>query len=418
MYIRTQPERTAFWVASGWWSLGAAGAGLISTLIVRHTMSDTTQAPIKARGLEGVVALDSAISFIDGQAGELLYRGYDIRDLAKNTSFEEVAYLLWNGDLPSSSELDELHEQLRAERNVPEELIDHLKHHTPKSANPMSVLRTVTSALADFDDEADDGSHEANYRKSIRLTAKMPTLVAAFDRVRKGQEPLPPSGEGSLAHDFLYMLNGEAPGSRAEEIMDAALVLHAEHGLNASTFTARVIGSTLSDIYSAVAGAIGALKGPLHGGANIQVMSMLLELDESQEDAASYVRRKLDNRERIMGMGHRVYKTLDPRAAILGDMLEGLSKEKGDMKWYEMSKTIQDIVKSEKGLNPNVDFFSASVYYLLGIERDLYTPIFAISRITGWTAHLLEQWEDNRLIRPRADYVGPRDLSVTPLAER
>jgi len=375
-------------------------------------------APIRARGLEGVVALDSDISFIDGQAGTLLYRGYDIRDLAQNATFEEVAYLLWNGTLPTQAQLDELHAQLRAERDVPAELLEHLRLHTPKDANPMSVLRTVTSALADFDPEADTMNREANYRKAIRLTAKMPTLVAAFDRIRKGLDPVAPKKEGSLAYDFLYMLNGEAPGERAEEVMDAALVLHAEHGLNASTFAARVIGSTLSDVYSATAGALGALKGPLHGGANIAVMQMLLELDESQEETAAYVRRKLDAKERIMGMGHRVYKTLDPRAAILGDMLEGLSREKGEMKWFEMSNTIQDLVSSEKGLNANVDFYSASVYYLLGIERDLYTPIFAISRITGWTAHLLEQWEDNRLIRPRAEYTGPRDLTVAPIAER
>jgi citrate synthase len=379
-------------------------------------MADTTQAtppaPVKARGLEGVIALDTELSFIDGQAGELLYRGYDIRDLAQNATFEEVAYLLWNGALPSEDELEDLHRQLRAERHLPEAVLDHLRQHTPKDANPMSVLRTATSMLADFDPEAETMSREANYRKSIRLTAKMPTIVAAFDRIRKGHDPVAPLGEGSIAYDFLYMLNGERPGERAEEVMDAALVLHAEHGLNASTFAARVIGSTLSDIYSAVTGALGALKGPLHGGANIAVMQMLLELDESAEDTTAYVRRKLDAKERIMGMGHRVYKTLDPRAAILGDMLEGLSREKGDMKWHEMSTTMARIVKEEKGLNANVDFFSASVYYLLGIERDLYTPIFAISRVTGWTAHLLEQWVDNRLIRPRAEYVGPRGLTI------
>ena len=386
-------------------------------------MADTPQAPasnapIRARGLEGVIALDSELSFIDGQSGELLYRGYDIRDLAKNTTFEEVAYLLWNGELPTSGELDELNAEIRAERQIPEQLIDHLRQHTPRDANPMSVLRTATSALADFDPEADVMDAEANYRKSIRLTAKMPTIVAAYDRIRKGLDPLAPLQEHSLAYDFLYMLNGEEPGERSEEIMDAALVLHAEHGLNASTFAARVIGSTLSDMYSAVTGAMGALKGPLHGGANIQVMQMLLEMDASGEDAETYVRRKLDAKERIMGMGHRVYKTLDPRAAILGDLLEGLSREKGEMKWYEMARTIQDVVGEQKGLKPNVDFFSAAVYYLLGIERDLYTPIFAISRVSGWTAHLLEQWKENRLIRPRAEYVGPRDRTVIPVEQR
>ncbi len=376
------------------------------------TQAPAPPAPVKARGLEGVIALDTELSFIDGQTGELVYRGYDIQDLAQNATFEEVAYLLWNGELPDDDQLAELNRQLRAERALPSEILDHLRHHTPDDANPMSALRTATSMLADFDPEADDTDPEANYRKAVRLTAKMPTIVAAFDRIRKGNDPVAPKGEGSIAFDFLYMLNGEEPGERAEEIMDAALVLHAEHGLNASTFTCRVIGSTLSDMYSAVTGALGALKGPLHGGANIKVMEMLMEMDEAAEDARSYVQRKLAAKERIMGMGHRVYRTIDPRAIILGDMLEGLSREKGEMKWYEMSTAVQDVVKEEKGLNPNVDFFSASVYYLLGIERDLYTPIFAISRVTGWTAHLLEQWEANRLIRPRAEYVGPRGKTM------
>lgn len=372
----------------------------------------------RARGLEGVVALESELCYIDGAAGTLLYRGYDIADLARNATFEEVAYLLWHGRLPTRAELDRLNEQLQAERPLPEALVEHLIGQVPRDANPMSVLRTATSALADFDPAADAMDREANYAKAIRLTAKMPTIVAAFDRVRKGLDPLPPRQRGSIAHDFLYMLNGEEPGERAEEIMDAALVLHAEHGLNASTFTARVIGSTLADIYSAVTGAIGALKGPLHGGANIQVMQMLLDLDASGEDPRDYVRRKLAARERIMGMGHRVYRTIDPRATILDEMLEGLSREKGEMKWYNLSRAIQEVAYQEKGLNPNVDFFSASVYYLLGIAQDLYAPIFAISRITGWTAHLLEQWQENRLIRPRAEYVGPRGLRVQPIEER
>ncbi len=375
-------------------------------------------APVKSRGLEGVVALDTELSYINGQEGELLYRGYDIKDLAKNASFEEVAYLLWNGTLPDQAQLGELTQQLQAARALPSEIIDHLRHHTPRDANPMSALRTATSMLADFDADTESHDREANYQNAIRLTAKMPTIVAAFDRIRKGQEPVAPKGEGSMAYDFLYMLNGEAPGEAAEAIMDAALVLHAEHGLNASTFTCRVIGSTLSDMYSAVTGAIGALKGPLHGGANIKVMETLLDIKESNKTPAEYVQAKLDAKERLMGFGHRVYKTYDPRAIILRDMLEDLSDEKGDRWWYETSKTMMDEVHTAKGLYPNVDFFSASVYYLLGIERDLYTPIFAISRVTGWTAHLLEQWQDNRLIRPRAEYVGPRGETVTPIAER
>ncbi|GAB5533950.1 MAG: citrate synthase [Rubricoccaceae bacterium] len=375
-------------------------------------------APTKSRGLEGVTALDTQLSFVDGQKGELCYRGYDIRDLAKNADFEEVAYLLWKGEMPTQPQLDDLNEQMRAARAVHPDLIDHLRHHTPKDVVPMAAMRTALSMLAAYDPEAEDMSPEANYRKAIRLTAKLPTLVAAFDRIRKGKEVVAPKGEGSTAFDFLYMLNGEEPGPAAEEIMDAALVLHAEHGLNASTFTARVIGSTLSDMYSAVTGAMGALKGPLHGGANIEVMKTLIELDETGETAQSFVDRKLENKEKIMGIGHRVYKTLDPRATILRGMLEGLSDEKGERKWMEMSDTIRDTVKREKGLDANVDFYSASVYYLLGIETDLYTPIFAISRMTGWTAHLLEQWEANRLIRPRAEYVGPKGKTVQPIADR
>ena len=382
-------------------------------------MSQTdAPAPTKSRGLEGVTALDTELSFIDGQSGTLIYRGYGIQDLAENTSFEETAYLLWKGELPTQAQLDELNGQLREARPVHPDLLDHLRHHTPKDANPMAAMRTALSMLAAYDEEADVMDPEANYRKAVRLTAKLPTLVAAFDRIRKGQDPVAPKQEGSTAHDFLYMLNGEAPGPAAEAIMDAALVLHAEHGLNASTFTARVISSTLSDMYSAVVGAMGALKGPLHGGANIEVMKTLLALDESGQTAQDFVDEKLANKEKIMGIGHRVYKTLDPRAVILRDMLEDLSDEKGDRKWLEMSDTIRTTVKERKGLDANVDFYSASVYYLLGIETDLYTPIFAISRMTGWTAHLLEQWQDNRLIRPRAEYVGPRDKTVAPIAER
>ncbi len=375
-------------------------------------------APVKARGLEGVVALDTELSYINGQEGELLYRGYDIKDLAKNASFEEVAYLLWNGELPNQQQLDELNAQLRAERAVPDAVIEHLRHHTPDDANPMSALRTATSMLADFDPDTESQDAEAHYRNAIRLTAKMPTIVAAFDRIRQGKEPVAPKGEGSMAFDFLYMLNDQEPGQAAEAIMDAALVLHAEHGLNASTFTARVIGSTLSDMYSAVTGAIGALKGPLHGGANVKVMQTLQDIKASGKTPAVYVQEKLDAKEKIMGFGHRVYKTYDPRAIILRDMLEDLSDEKGDRYWYETSKTMMEQVQDAKGLYPNVDFFSASVYYLLGIAPDLFTPIFAISRITGWTAHLLEQWSENRLIRPRAEYVGPRGKTVTPIAER
>jgi citrate synthase len=378
---------------------------------------EQTPQVIKARGLEGVVALDSELSFIDGQKGELIYRGYDIHDLARNTSFEEVGYLLWNGRLPNQRELDELNAQLQAERALPPMVVDILRA-APEDAEPMAVLRTAVSALSLFDGEADDMSRDANYRKSLRLTARIPTIIAAFDRVRKGNEPLEPLGRGSTSFDFLYMLNGEEPGEAAERTFDACLVLHAEHGLNASTFTGRVIGSTLSDLYSSITGAIGALKGPLHGGANIKVMEMLLEIDRSGQDTAEYIKARLDAKERIMGFGHRVYKTVDPRATILREMVGAVSEERGSRKWYDMSVAIMETVEREKGLYANVDFFSASVYYMLGIDIDLFTPIFALSRVTGWTAHLLEQWEDNRLIRPRAEYVGPRGLTVSSIADR
>jgi citrate synthase len=382
-------------------------------------MQDVNQQvePVKARGLEGVVALETSISFIDGLKGELIYAGYDIRELAGKVSFEEAGYLLWRGRLPNRRELDELMLQLQAERTLAPMIMDVLRA-TPEDANPMAALRTATSALAHFDAEADVASAEANYRKALRLTARMPTIVATFDRFRKGREPLKPMRTGSTAHDFLYLLNGEPPGEAAEKTFDVCLVLHAEHGLNASTFAGRVIGATLSDLYSAVSGAIGALKGPLHGGANIEVMKTLLQLDASGKRPREFVLGKLRNKDRIMGFGHRVYKTLDPRAAILRDMVEELSEERGSRKWYDMSVEIMETMEQEKGLYPNVDFFSASVYYMLGIDIDLFTPIFAMSRVTGWTAHLLEQWKDNRLIRPRAEYVGARGLTVVPIDRR
>ncbi len=315
------------------------------------------------------------------------------------------------------SSLSELNDMLQSERALPPAVIQLLRE-MPEDANPMSVLQTAVAALGVFDGETDDASPEANYRKAIRLTARIPTLIAAFDRIRKGQEPVAPLSGESTAHNFVYMLTGEEPGAQAERIFDACLTLHAEHGLNASTFTARVIGSTLSDMYSATAGAIGALKGPLHGGANIKVMQTLLEIDASGKDPREWVKEALGRKERIMGFGHRVYKTFDPRARLLRETSESLADERGQRKWYDISVAMMETVKSEKGLDPNVDFFSASVYYMLGIDTDLYTPIFALARITGWTAHLLEQWEDNRLIRPSADYIGQRGLTFPTIDQR
>ncbi len=378
---------------------------------------EATAQPVKARGLENVIALESEISSIDGQQGVLSYRGYDIHDLAEHASFEEVVHLLWNGELPARQQLDELRGQLQAERALPPAVVDTLRA-TPEGVHPMAALRTATSQLAHFDDEADAMERAANVRKATRLLAQMPAILAAFARVRRGEDPVEAPEDGSTAASFLTMLNGERPGEAAERTFDVCLVLHADHGLNASTFTARVIGSTLSDLYSAVTGAIGALKGPLHGGANVEVMKMLRELDESGQDPADYVRRRLQNKERVMGFGHRVYKTMDPRATILRDMVEDLSEEKGERKWYDYSMAVLETMKEEKGLDPNVDFFSASVYHLLGIDTDLFTPIFALSRTAGWTAHLLEQWQDNRLIRPRAAYVGEENRTVRPIEER
>lgn len=379
-------------------------------------MADTNGSE-EVRGLEGVIALSSELSSIDGDAGELVYRGYNIYDLAENASFEEVVYLLWNGDLPNQSQLNALKSDLRAARNVPAPVIDILRQ-APESAHPMAVLCTAISALGMHDKEADDDSPEANRRKATRLLARTPGIIAAFSRLRNGHEPVAPLDDQSMAYNFLYMLNNEDPGEEAESTFDTCLVLHADHGLNASTFTSRVIGSTLSDMYSAVSGAIGALKGPLHGGANREVMRMLLDIDEKGADPVEYVQQKLANKERVMGFGHRVYRTMDPRAAILRDQVEALSQERGATKWYDYSMAILNTVKSEKGLDPNVDFFSASTYYMLGLDPDLFTPIFALSRSAGWTAHLLEQWADNRLIRPRAAYVGEHDRTVAPISER
>lgn len=375
-------------------------------------------APTYSRGLEGVVALETDLCDIDGQKGELIYVGYEIDDLARNTTFEEVAYLLWHLELPTQDQLDELNAELQAARPVPEAVYSILRS-APKDADPMAVLQTAVAALGMFAADVPATDWDENYRRSIQLTAQIPTIIAAFDRIRKGKEPVAPLSDESTAYNFLYMINGERPGPAAVKIFDAALVLHAEHSLNASTFTARVVGSTLSDIFSSIAAAIGALKGPLHGGANIEVMKMLLDLDETGEAPASWVKARLARKEKIMGFGHRVYKTFDPRATILRETSEDLATEReGQRKWYDYSVAVMNTMKSEKNIDPNVDFFSASVYYMLGIDTDLYTPIFALARITGWTAHLLEQWKDNRLIRPSALYTGPRDLTVTPIAER
>lgn len=366
------------------------------------------------KGLEGIVATTSSISSIID--GVLTYRGINIDELAEKASFEEVAYLLWFGKLPNATELAQLQQQLGEAAAVPGAVIDQLKLF-PKDANSMAVLRSAVSALALYDAEANDMSKEANIRKAIRLQAQIPTVIAAYARIREGQEPIAPKADVSVAENFLYMLTGQTPERIAVEALDKALVLHADHELNASTFAARVTVATLSDIYSGVTSAIGALKGPLHGGANEAVMAMLEEVG-TMENVEGYVARKLENKEKLMGFGHRVYKNGDPRAKHLQVMSKELGKITGNLNWYEMSVKIEEIVTGQKGLKPNVDFYSASVYTSLGIPRDLFTPIFAISRASGWTAHILEQYDNNRLIRPRAEYTGPASAAYVPISQR
>ncbi|MBB4824242.1 citrate synthase [Sporosarcina luteola] len=368
-----------------------------------------------SKGLEGIVATQSAISSIIDDT--LTYVGYDIDDLATNASFEEVVYLLWHQRLPKEDELAELKQQLADNMSIPQEVLDHFKTYPIDQVHPMAALRTAISLLGLYDDKAEDMSDEANYEKAIKLQAKIATVVTAFSRVRKGLEPVAPKSELGYAANFLYMLNGEEPEDIAIEAFNKALVLHADHELNASTFTARVCVATLSDMYSGITAAIGALKGPLHGGANEQVMKMLMEIG-SEENVEPYIREKLDNKEKIMGFGHRVYRKGDPRAKHLREMSKKLTSLRGEQKWYNMSEKIEAIVTGEKNLPPNVDFYSASVYHSLGIDHDLFTPIFAVSRTSGWTAHILEQYANNRLIRPRAEYNGPDKQKYVPMSER
>jgi citrate synthase len=366
------------------------------------------------KGLEGVVAAESSISSIID--GVLTYRGINIDDLAEHASFEEVIYLLWYGKLPNAAELDQLKKELAANSSIPDQVIEILRL-TPSTVHPMAALRTAVSALSLFDNESDVMDKEANLRKAVRLQAKISTIVTAFARLREGKEPVAPRSDLSFAANFLYMLKGENPDQVQETAFNKALVLHADHELNASTFASRVTVATLSDIYSGITSAIGALKGPLHGGANEQVMAMLEEIGEIDR-AEAYIMNKLSNKEKIMGFGHRVYKNGDPRAKHLKEMSRQLTQLTGQSKWYEMSVKIDELVQKEKGLLPNVDFYSASVYHSLGIPRDLFTPIFAVARTSGWIAHILEQYDNNRLIRPRAEYVGPEKQAYIPLEQR
>jgi citrate synthase len=373
---------------------------------------------VAGKGLEGIVAAISGICWIDGDAGVLAYRGIDIHELAVHSTFEETTYLLWNGILPNQLKLREFTAQLALARNIDQRIVDLLRSF-PTTATPMEVLRTAVSALSFYDADEKDNSHDANVRKAYNLTAQVAMIVAIYDRIRKGKEVVAPDRSLSHAGNFLWMLTGELPSETATRTLDVALILHADHELNASTFAARVIAATLSDIHSAVTGAIGALKGPLHGGANEAVMRLLYEIDKAGVDPVDFVKNMLAAKQKISGFGHRVYKTEDPRATHLRKMSEQLGIDAGQPKWFNYSRAIELYVKGEKKLNANVDFYSASTYATLGIDIDLYTPIFAISRIAGWAAHVIEQLDDNRLIRPRAEYIGPEYPSpYVPIEER
>jgi citrate synthase len=363
----------------------------------------TTQPP---KGLEGVVATGSKICYIDGDRGVLAYRGIDIHELADHSNFEETCYLLWFGRLPSRRELRELRDRLAEERKLDAAIITLLRN-APRHALPMDVLRTAVSALSFYDPEEKSNDHNANVAKSIRLTSQIAMIVAAYDRIRKGHAVVEPDHSLSHAANFLLMLHGKHPSATAERALDIALILHADHELNASTFAARVTAATLSDMHSAITSAIGALKGPLHGGANEAVFRILEAIDSSGANPIDYIKGMLAQKKKVPGFGHRVYNTEDPRATHLRAMSRDLGHSSGQAQWFEMSHKIEEFVKAEKKLNANVDFYSASTYHTLGIDVDLFTPVFAVSRISGWTAHVIEQLDDNRLIRPRAEYLGP-----------
>jgi citrate synthase len=375
--------------------------------------------PVIAKGLEGIIANSTGLSDVLGKEGVLIYAGYDINELASKATYEEIVYLLWHGALPNRAELDELKAKLKHERELPRGVIDFIKSAPPK-ANPMDVMRTAVSMLGLYDSglSDEDSRQDADHRRAISITAKIGVIAAYFHRARQGLKlPNVRDDLGEAAH-FLYLLNGTEPSPEAEKTLDVAYVLHADHGMNASTFSARVTIATLSDIYSAITSAIGTLKGPLHGGANEGVIHMLLDIG-SEDKVDAWVEEQLAQKKKIMGIGHRVYKVLDPRAPHLRSMAVKLSEELGEPKWIRMSERIAEIMKEKKGLNANVDFYSATVYHSLGIPTDMFTPIFAIARTSGWTAHVLEQLADNRLYRPLSEYVGPPvGKKFVPLEER
>lgn len=376
----------------------------------------TTLAPAASKGLEGIVAARTTLSDVKGDIGELIYCGYNINELAGNVSYEEVVHLLHHDHLPNSRELAELKATLAGFRELPQGVIDLIKS-LPKTCPPMHAIRTGVSALGCFDSTSDDDSMHAQRRKALRLIAQIPIITAYFHRSRQDKSLLPPDPTLGEAANFLYLINGGKPSKEMESTMDMCYVLHADHGMNASTFSARVTIATLSDMYSAITSAIGTLKGPLHGGANEGVIKMLQEIG-SLDKVDAYVHECLAQKKKIMGIGHRVYKTLDPRAPHLKRMAQILSAKLGEPKWIQMSDRIAEIMLLDKHLHANVDFYSATVYYSLDIPTDLFTPIFAISRASGWTAHVLEQLQDNRLIRPQSEYIGPVGLKVIPIEQR
>jgi citrate synthase len=375
-----------------------------------------SSATIAPRGLEDVIVGPSSLTLIEGQRGKLSYRGYDVLELAQRSSFEETVYLLWYGSLPTAPQLRDFTAELSGNRALPDEILDMMKS-LPKDSEPMDVLRTSVSMLGMFDPDYKNPSREANTRKSIRLLARCGTIVSAFHRIRIGNEPIAPDPDLHHARDFIRMLEGRTPDEDIYKIFDMCLILHVDHELNASAFAARVTASTLSDVYSAVTSAIATLKGQLHGGANEGVIEMLEKIG-SPDNAPSCVKEMLAQKLRVMGFGHRVYKTIDPRAVMLRELSRQLGEKTGDSRLYEISKKVEETMLAERNLKPNVDFYSASVYRMLGFPSDLFTPIFACSRVAGWTAHVLEQYDNNRLIRPRAEYTGPRELHYIPIEER
>jgi citrate synthase len=371
---------------------------------------------VASEGLRGVVAAQSSIGDVNGELGILIYQGYNIHDLAEHATFEEVVFLLWNGRLPNVDELAELKDRLRRNYDAPAEIIEMMKSF-PKNADPMDVLRTAVSSLDFYDRNGHGTDREAAVKAAVRITGQIGTIAAAWDRIRNGKDVIPPDKNLSIAENFLYMLRGERADQDEEHIFDVCLILHADHELNASTFTTRVVAGTLAGMYGAVTAGIAALAGPLHGGANTNVMKMLLEINDPAK-VDEWVENALAEKRKIMGIGHAVYRTEDPRATWLRRYSRHMGEKKGELKWFEMSQRIEQLMHEKKGMFPNVDFYSASTYYLMGIPLDLYTPIFAVSRISGWTGHILEQYGHNKLIRPRAEYIGPRDLEYTPIDER